>query len=138
MDNKGWGKLYRPYRPRRVKPAPHDARLTVREADAAAVTFDVLPMTVNPDLCMDGFSPDMPVFSQMWMCNAQCPKSHAYYRSDLQGCSRTQCAMLDVSKCKQQQFQNFCKAQCDVVLTDAVNIKGTSPSMPVVKRTKTF
>ena len=27
---------------------------------------------------------------------------------------------------------------CDVVLTDAVNIKGTSPSMPVVKRTKTF
>ena len=80
----------------------------------------------------------MPVFTQMWMCNAQCPKTHPYYRADVKGCSRKQCDFLDATKCKSQEFQNFCKPTCDRLLLQTYNLENTTPTMPTITRKRTF
>ena len=136
MSTKGWPLLYRPYK-RTNHVVPKQA-LKVREADHTSVKKDVVPMIPDPALCLPDHCEDNAVFTQMWMCNAQCPKTHKFYRKDLGGCARSQCAYLDEAKCRDNNFRRFCKYACDRILHDAVTLPGTKPGMPTIKRSKSF
>ena len=92
---------------------------------------DVTPLRPSPTVGPVGCDPDARTLAGSSKCNSQCPVHHPFYRADLGGCTKRQCARATTNRCiLDVTFRSACPDECDRAHLAERGLLGPPPVLP--------